>query len=147
MGKRLCPGCFFEPGPEGHLSHSLRSIPYVICGLQSPDQHAPYKYVWSEQLKLRPNEINVRKSTFENVHPAEIQISLRIRVWSESFLGTFWIAKDAEICYLDNKDWSDYADAQTDLILIGHTCWGLTDNIRGLGHLQQLVRLITFYLK
>ena len=30
------------------------------------------------------------------MHPVKIQISLRIRtVWSESSLGTFWIANDA----------------------------------------------------
>ena len=46
---------------------------------------------------------NVRKRTFGHVHPAKIQISLRIRaVWSESSLGAFWIAKEATFLDADN---------------------------------------------
>ena len=41
---------------------------------------------------------NVIKRTFWHVCPAKIQISLRIRaVWSESSLGAFSIAKDANM--------------------------------------------------
>ena len=48
---------------------------------------------------------DVSKWTFGHVHPAKIQISLRIRaVWSESSLGAFWIAKDAEFLHADNVD-------------------------------------------
>ena len=48
---------------------------------------------------------NVRKRTFWYVHPAKIQISLRIRaVWSESSPGTFCIARDAKFLHADNKD-------------------------------------------
>ena len=37
---------------------------------------------------------NIRKCTFGYVRPEKIQISLSIHaVWSESLLGTFWIAK------------------------------------------------------
>ena len=40
---------------------------------------------------------NIRKHTFRNVHPAKIQISQHIHaVWSESSLGTYWIAKVAK---------------------------------------------------
>ena len=47
----------------------------------------------------------VRKRTSGFVRPAKIQISLRIRaVWSESSLGAFWIAKDAEFLQTDNED-------------------------------------------
>ena len=40
-------------------------------------------------------------------------------VWSESALGAFWIAKDATFLHADNEDWSDCADAETDLSLRG----------------------------
>ena len=40
-----------------------------------------------------------------DMHPAKIQISLCIHAfWSESSLGTFWIAKDAKFFHVDNKD-------------------------------------------
>ena len=39
------------------------------------------------------------------MHPAKIQISLRIRaVWSEYSLGAFWIAKDTNFILADNED-------------------------------------------
>ena len=45
------------------------------------------------------------KYTFGHVHPAKIQISMRIcKVWLESSLGTFWIAKDAKFLHVDNED-------------------------------------------
>ena len=63
-------------------------------------------------------ESESQKHTFEPVHPATIQISLRIRaVWSESSLDAYWIAKDARFLHADNEDWSDCADAQADLSL------------------------------
>ena len=47
----------------------------------------------------------VRKRTFGHVRPEEIQISLRIRVvWSDSSLGTFWIAEDVKFLHADNID-------------------------------------------
>ena len=37
--------------------------------------------------------------------PAKIQISLHIHAdWSESSLGTFWIAKDAKSIHAENED-------------------------------------------
>ena len=39
--------------------------------------------------------------------------------WSESLLGTFWIAKYATFLHVDNKDWSDCMNVQADLSL----CW------------------------
>ena len=60
----------------------------------------------------------VRKRTFRHVLPAKIQISLRIcTVWSESSLGTFWIANDAKFLHADKEDWSNWADVQADLSL------------------------------
>ena len=45
---------------------------------------------------------NVTKGTFGRVCPVKIQISLCIPVvWSESLLGTFWIAKDATFLHAD----------------------------------------------
>ena len=56
----------------------------------------------------------IRKHTFRCVHPVKIQISLCIDAfWSESSLGTFWIAKDASFFMCHIKDWS----VQTDLTL------------------------------
>ena len=61
---------------------------------------------------------NVWNRNFGHVRQAKIQISLRIRaVWSESYLGAFWIANDAKFNQSDNEDWSDSADAQADLSL------------------------------
>ena len=48
------------------------------------------------------------------MRPAKIQIRA---VWSESSLGAFWTAKEARLPRADNKDWLEYADAQTDLSL------------------------------
>ena len=46
-----------------------------------------------------------RKYTYGHVCPAKIQISLHIRAgWSESSLGTFWIANNAKFLHVDNKD-------------------------------------------
>ena len=48
---------------------------------------------------------NVRQRTFVNVRPVRIQISLRVRAdWSESSLGSFWIAKDAKFLRAYNED-------------------------------------------
>ena len=48
---------------------------------------------------------NGRKCTFGYVHPAWIQISMRIRtVWSESLLDAFGIAKNAKFLHADNED-------------------------------------------
>ena len=44
------------------------------------------------------------KRTFEQVHQAKIQISLRIRaIWSESSLNVFWIAIGARFLHVDNE--------------------------------------------
>ena len=49
--------------------------------------------------------LNVRNPTVWYVRPGEILIRLRIRaVWSESSLGTFWIAMDAKFLHADNED-------------------------------------------
>ena len=51
------------------------------------------------------------------VRPAKTQISLGIRpVWSESSLYTQWVAKDPSFLHADSEDWSDWADAQAELI-------------------------------
>ena len=51
-----------------------------------------------------------KKGNFKNVHPAKIQISLRIRaVWSESSLGTFWVVKDAMFLHADKEDFNQTA--------------------------------------
>ena len=48
---------------------------------------------------------NIRKHTIRHVRPMKIQIRLRIRaVWSESSLGTFWIARDANFLKADKDD-------------------------------------------
>ena len=60
----------------------------------------------------------VRKRTFGHVRPLKIQIRLGIcAVWSESSLGSFWIAKDAMFPPADNKDADQTADELTDLCL------------------------------
>ena len=71
------------------------------------------------------NACNSEKMTHEQphdktnkmtVHQVKIQISLDIRpVWSESLLCAQWVAKDPSFLHADSKDWSDWADAQTDL--------------------------------
>ena len=55
-----------------------------------------------------------------DVNPAKNQVSLHIHaVWSESSLGIFWIAKDANFLHMDKGDWSNCSDTQADLSL----CW------------------------
>ena len=50
--------------------------------------------------------------------PAKTQISLGSRpVWSESSLCAQWVAKDPMFLHADSEDWSDWADAQSDLSL------------------------------
>ena len=77
--------------------------------------------IWPiECLKLNMSH-NVKERTVGHTRPAKIQISLRIRaVWSESSLGAFRIAKDANL-FLHVRGqwrlWSDCADAQADLSL------------------------------
>ena len=72
-------------------------------------------YVWTDKRKSKnyiPPYVgginimsrNVRKHIFRYAHPAKIQINLCIRaLWSESSLGTFWIAKDAKFLHADNE--------------------------------------------
>ena len=55
-------------------------------------------------------------ATSEKV-PSDVQVFRS--VWSESSLGTLWIAKDANVVPADNEDRSDGTDALTDLSL----CW------------------------
>ena len=64
---------------------------------------------------------NIRKHTFGHVSPVKIQISLNILVWSESSLGTFWIAKDAKFLHSGNKD-SDQTAWMCILIRISPGC-------------------------
>ena len=58
------------------------------------------------------------KTNKVSVRPAKTQISLGIRpVWSESSLYVQWVGKDPRFLHADSEDWSDWADAQTDLSL------------------------------
>ena len=66
-------------------------------------------------LQWLHKSLNIRKRTFEHMHPAKIQISLRIRAgWSESSLGAVWIAMDAKFLHADKEDSADCADVQVD---------------------------------
>ena len=61
---------------------------------------------------------NVRKHTFRLERPMKLQIRLCICVvWSESSLGTFWIAKGALFLHVDNED-SDQAARMRRLIWV-----------------------------
>ena len=52
--------------------------------------------LWTTGPEYYTYETNVRKRLFRHVRLAKIQITLRNRtVWSESSLGTFWVAQDA----------------------------------------------------
>ena len=54
---------------------------------------------------------------YRHVRPAIIQNGLRIyTVSSESSLGTFWIAKDANFLHAVNEDWSGCAHHENTLI-------------------------------
>ena len=58
------------------------------------------------------------KPTKWHVRPAKTQISLDIRpVCSESSLGAQWVANIQSFLHADGEDWSDWADAETDLSL------------------------------
>ena len=66
----------------------------------------------------------VRKYTFGHVRPANIQISLHIRVvWSESSLGAFWIAIDAKFLNADDEDSNQTARMRSLIwVFVGRTC-------------------------
>ena len=69
-----------------------------------------YEVLSSEPRHDKTNKVSVR--------PAKTQISLGIHpVWSESSLCAQWVAKDPSFLHADGEDWSDWADAQTDLSL------------------------------
>ena len=52
--------------------------------------------LWTTGPEYYTYETNVRKRPFRHVRLAKIQITLCNRtVWSESSLGTFWVAQDA----------------------------------------------------
>ena len=67
-----------------------------------------------------PFELQRQKITFGHVRPAKIQISLRIRaVWSESSLGTFWIAiLDSFFMWTTMTDQTALADMSLRLVHI-----------------------------
>ena len=67
----------------------------------------------------------------------KIQIRLHIcAVWSESSQAAFRVAKDAKFLHVDNKDWSDCADAQAD---VSHPWTHLSEDT----FLQDLAYIIT----
>ena len=64
-------------------------------------------------VESKPQHDKTNKVT---VRPLKTQISLGIRpVWSESSLCAQWVAKDPSFLHADSEDWSDWADAQSDL--------------------------------
>ena len=74
------------------------------------------------EVQLPTNRIELwhDKTNKMSVRPAKTQISLSIRpVWSESSLCTQYVAKDTSLLHADSEDWSDWADAQADLIFTG----------------------------
>ena len=61
-------------------------------------------YLWLHYLSYNMSRW-VRKRIVGYVCPANIQISLCIRtVWSESLLGSVWIANDKKLLHGDNND-------------------------------------------
>ena len=72
-------------------------------------------------IKWAETSENVQCTT-GHLRPAKLQISLRIRaVWSESSLGSFWIAKNTNFLHVDNED-SDQTAWMRRLIFVGCTC-------------------------
>ena len=65
-------------------------------------------------------------SLFWHVRPAKIQSSLHIRaVWSDSSLGTFWIAKDPKFLRVDNEDSNQTARMRRLIwVFVGHMSGG-----------------------
>ena len=74
---------------------------------------------------------NVRKRTFWRVHPAKIQISLRVRaVWSESSQGAFWITKDAKNLHADSEDFDLTAQMRRLIwVFVGRMLEGTLSNV------------------
>ena len=65
--------------------------------------------LWCSRLNICNNAALIWTATSENVishvHPLKVLIRLRVRaVWSESFLGAFWIAKDAKFLHAYNEN-------------------------------------------
>ena len=72
------------------------------------------------QITLSQMSRSPTKPTKWHMRPAKTQISLGIcPVWSVFAMRSMGSSKDLKFLHADSKDWSDWADAQTDLSL----CW------------------------
>ena len=81
-------------------------------------QENPFKKKKKKKKKKIHMSRNVRKRTFGHVRPVTIQIRLSVRaVWSVSSLDAYWIPKDSTFLHVNNEDWSEFIDAQTNLSL------------------------------
>ena len=104
------------------MVYYLLSFQYTLKSAQNIYAHLLLYFEWKLQPPCRKYFIHVlssqqmsqrqEKHLRTSVHPAKIQISLRIRaVWSESSLGALWITKDAKCLHADNEYWPGCADA------------------------------------
>ena len=77
----------------------------------------PFRQTYMVKKNIK-NELPHVKTNKVACAPSKTKISLGIRpVWSESSLCAQWVAKDPSSIHADSEDWSDWADAQTDLSL------------------------------
>ena len=116
---------------EKQVLENLTEVPLpvrFVFILLGPEGTMDYHEVGRSLSTLMSNQVylrcSVRKSTLRHVPPVKILIRLRFcAVWSESWLGAFWIAKDAKFLHADNED-SDQTVQMYRLIWIhvGRTC-------------------------
>ena len=84
--------------------------------------HAQLNWACPAELSMK-KVLNVFLFVFSFLWPHEIHAQLswawkkfyNLGAWWESFLGIFWIAKDAKILHANKVDWSDCVDVQANL--------------------------------
>ena len=105
------------------LHWKIRKIfQYVICWKVYPECKVLKLMTSIYLLKLfiistYPYDVYSGKATIsKNIRPCAPSkdhscIKVMCEVWSECSLGTFWIPKDAKFIHINNKNWSNCADA------------------------------------
>ena len=59
----------------------------------------------NKETSCVPSTVHLRRNVFGQVRLAKTKIRLRIlAVWSQTSLGTFWIAKDRQFLHAHNED-------------------------------------------
>ena len=97
---------------------SLHCLPPTSCGHRTVLHIILYQFYKNSSNFVVPFELQHDKTNRVSMCPAKTQISLGIRqVWSESSLGTQWVAKDPSFLHTDSED-SDQTGPMSRLIWV-----------------------------